>query len=106
MWLVLNPLGTPSNTAIRDYMNSSEVPQLLVATGATTWGRDIEQYPWTIGYQPDYESEGIAYAKYALEQNPDAKVGILYANDDFGKDYVHRHQGRHGATRSTRSSPR
>lgn len=87
-WLILNPLGTPSNTAIRDYMNEAEVPQLYVATGAATWGRDIEDYPWTIGYQPDYESEGIAYAQYALEENPDATVAILYANDDFGKDYL------------------
>jgi branched-chain amino acid transport system substrate-binding protein len=87
-WLVLNPLGTPSNTAIRDYMNEAEVPQLYVATGAATWGRDIEEYPWTIGYQPDYESEGIAYAQYALEENPEATVAILYANDDFGKDYL------------------
>lgn len=88
VWLVLNPLGTPSNMAIREYMNSVEVPQLFVATGASAWGRDIDQYPWTIGYQPDYESEGIAYAQFALAQNPDAKVGILYANDDFGKDYL------------------
>ena len=88
VWVVLNPLGTPSNTAIRDYMNQAKVPQLFVATGASKWGREIEQYPYTIGYQPDYESEGIAYAKYALEQNPDAKIGVLYANDDFGKDYV------------------
>ena len=85
---MLNPLGTPSNTAIRDYMNQAKVPQLFVATGASKWGREIDQYPYTIGYQPDYESEGIAYAQYALEQNPDAKIGVLYANDDFGKDYV------------------
>ena len=88
VWVVLNPLGTPSNTAIRDYMNQAKVPQLLVATGASKWGNEIEQYPYTIGYQPDYESEGIAYAQYALEQNPDAKIGVLYANDDFGKDYL------------------
>lgn len=88
VWLVLNPLGTPPNTAIRDYMNESEVPQLYVATGAAKWGNEIEDYPWTIGYQPDYESEGIAYAQYVLEQNPDATVGVLYANDDFGKDYL------------------
>ena len=87
VWLVLNPLGTPPNMAIRDYMNEAEVPQLFVATGAATWGRDIEQYPWTIGLQPDYESEGIAYAKYILGENPDATIGLLYANDDFGKDY-------------------
>ena len=88
VWAVLNPLGTPSNTAIRDYMNQAKVPQLLVATGASKWGNEIEQYPYTIGYQPDYESEGIAYAQYILEQNPDAQIGILYANDDFGKDYL------------------
>ena len=88
VWVVLNPLGTPSNTAIRDYMNQAKVPQLLVATGASKWGNEIDQYPYTIGYQPDYESEGIAYVQYALEQNPDAKIGVLYANDDFGKDYL------------------
>ena len=88
VWLVFNPLGTPPNVAIRDYMNEAEVPQLYVATGASTWGRDIEQYPWTIGYQPDYESEGIAYAQYVLSENPDATIAVVYANDDFGKDYL------------------
>ena len=88
VWLVFNPLGTPPNAAIRDYMNEAEVPQLYVATGAAMWGRDIEQYPWTIGYQPDYESEGIAYAQYALSENPDATIAVVYANDDFGKDYL------------------
>jgi branched-chain amino acid transport system substrate-binding protein len=88
VWAILNAVGTPSNTAIRDYMNSQEVPQLLLGSGAATWGRDIADYPWTIGYQADYETEGKAYATYALEQNPDAKIGILHANDDFGKDYV------------------
>ncbi len=87
-WLIFNPLGTPPNAAIREYMNEAEVPQLYVATGASMWGRDIEQYPWTIGYQPDYESEGIAYTQYALSENPDATIGVLYANDDFGKDYL------------------
>jgi branched-chain amino acid transport system substrate-binding protein len=88
VWLVFNPLGTPPNVAIREYMNGAEVPQLYVATGASMWGNEIEEFPWTIGYQPDYESEGIAYAQYALSENPDARVGILYANDDFGRDYV------------------
>jgi branched-chain amino acid transport system substrate-binding protein len=88
VWLVFNPLGTPPNVAIRDYMNEAQVPQLYVATGASTWGRDIEQYPWTIGYQPDYESEGIAYAEYVLSENPDATIAVVYANDDFGKDYL------------------
>jgi len=87
-WVIMNAVGTPSNTAIRDYMNSVEVPQILLGSGAAKWGNEIEQFPWTIGYQADYETEGKAYATYALEQNPDAKVGILYANDDFGKDYL------------------
>ncbi len=88
VWAVLNVVGTPSNTAIRDYMNGAKVPQILVGSGAATWGRDIEKYPWTIGYQADYETEGKAYAAYALQQKPDAKIGILRANDDFGKDYL------------------
>ena len=88
VWFVFNPLGTPPNLAIRDYMNQAEVPQMYVATGASTWGNDHEEFPWTIGYQPDYESEGIAYANYAIEQNPDAQIGILSANDDFGRDYL------------------
>lgn len=88
VWLVFNPLGTPPNVAIRDYLNGAEVPQLFVATGASMWGNQIDEYPWTIGYQPDYESEGIAYAQYALSENPDARVGVLYANDDFGRDYL------------------
>lgn len=88
VWFVFNPLGTPNNLAIRDYMNENEVPQLFVATGASTWGRDHETYPWTIGFQPDYESEGIAFAQYILSENPDAKIGVLYQNDDFGKDYL------------------
>jgi len=87
-WFIFNPLGTPPNTAIRDYMNESEVPQMYVATGASKWGNEHEEFPWTIGYQPDYESEGIAYAQYILGENPEAQIGILYANDDFGKDYL------------------
>jgi branched-chain amino acid transport system substrate-binding protein len=88
VWFIFNPLGTPPNLAIRDYMNESEVPQLYVATGASTWGRDHDQYPWTIGFQPDYESEGIAYARYVLGENPDATMAVVYQNDDFGKDYL------------------
>jgi branched-chain amino acid transport system substrate-binding protein len=80
-------LGTPSNTAIWKYMNDQKVPQLFVATGATKWG-DPVGHPWTMGWQPTYQAEGHIYAQYVLKNVPDAKVGILYQNDDYGKDYV------------------
>jgi branched-chain amino acid transport system substrate-binding protein len=85
--LVFNPLGTPSNTAIQKYMNEQKVPQLFVATGATKWGNPKE-YPWTMGFQPNYQAEGHIYSQYILKNIPNAKVGILYQNDDYGKDYV------------------
>ncbi len=85
--LVFQPLGTPSNAAIRRYMNSKEVPQLFVATGATMFG-DHKGYPYTMGWQPNYQSEGRIYAKYLLDNHPNGKIGILYQNDDYGKDYV------------------
>jgi branched-chain amino acid transport system substrate-binding protein len=84
---ILNPLGTPSNTAIQKYMNAKQVPQLFVATGATKWG-DPKNFPWTMGWQPAYQSEGRIYAAYLLKEKPGAKIGILYQNDDYGKDYV------------------
>jgi branched-chain amino acid transport system substrate-binding protein len=84
---VFQPLGTPSNTAIQKYMNAKKVPQLFVATGATKWG-DPKNYPWTIGWQPNYQSESRIYAKYILEKHPTGKIGILYQNDDYGKDYL------------------
>src|ERR671927_19620 len=85
--LVFQPLGTPSNTAIQKYMNSKKVPQLFVATGATKWG-DPKNFPWTMGWQPTYQAEGQIYAKYILKNHPNAKIGILYQNDDYGKDYL------------------
>ncbi|MGH6924531.1 MAG: ABC transporter substrate-binding protein [Propylenella sp.] len=85
--LIFQALGTPSNSAIHEYMNSSGVPQLFVATGASKWG-DPENHPWTMGWQPDYVTEGKIYANYILETKPDGKIGILYQNDDYGKDYV------------------
>ena len=85
--LIFNPLGTPSNSAIQKYMNSKKVPQLFVATGATKWG-DPKNFPWTMGWQPPYAAEGKIYAQHLLETNPNAKIGILYQNDDFGKDYL------------------
>lgn len=84
---IMNPLGTPSNTAIQKYMNAKQVPQLFVATGATKWG-DPKNFPWTMGWQPAYQSEARIYATYLLKTKPNAKVGILYQNDDFGKDYL------------------
>ncbi|KRR24710.1 branched-chain amino acid ABC transporter substrate-binding protein [Bradyrhizobium lablabi] len=85
--LVFNALGTPSNTAIQKYLNAKKVPQLFVATGATKWN-DPKHFPWTIGWQPSYQSEGRIYAKFLLKEKPDAKVAVLYQNDDFGKDYL------------------
>jgi branched-chain amino acid transport system substrate-binding protein len=85
--LVFQPLGTPGNTAIQKYMNSKKVPQMFVATGATKWN-DPKGNPWTIGWQPNYQSEGRIYAQYVLKNHPNGKIGILYQNDDYGKDYV------------------
>ncbi len=84
---LFNTLGTPSNTAIQKYMNQKKVPQLYVATGASKWGRPKE-FPWTMGYQPDYHTEAVIYAKHIQANIKDAKVGILMQNDDFGKDYL------------------
>ncbi|WP_025033913.1 ABC transporter substrate-binding protein [Bradyrhizobium sp. DOA9] len=85
--LVFNSLGTPPNTAIQKYMNSKKVPQLFVATGATKWN-DPQNFPWTMGWQPNYQSETQIYAKYILKAMPNAKIGVLYQNDDYGKDYL------------------
>src|SRR5579864_3640869 len=85
--LIFNPLGTPSNTAIQKYMNAKKVPQLFVATGATKWD-EPKEFPWTMGWQPSYQSEARIYAKYLLKTKPDAKIAVLYQNDDFGKDYL------------------
>jgi branched-chain amino acid transport system substrate-binding protein len=85
--LVFNSLGTPTNTAIQKYMNKEKVPQLFVATGATKWN-DPKDYPWTMGWQPSYQTEAHIYAKYILETKPDAKIAVLYQNDDYGKDYL------------------
>jgi branched-chain amino acid transport system substrate-binding protein len=84
---LFNTLGTPSNTAIQKYMNQKKVPQLYVATGASKWGRPKE-FPWTMGYQPDYHTEAVIYAKHIQANIKDAKVAILMQNDDFGKDYL------------------
>ena len=80
-------LGTPTNTAIHKYVNQGKVPHLFVATGATKWN-DPKNFPWTMGWQPNYQTEGRVYAAYILKNHPDAKIGILFQNDDYGKDYV------------------
>jgi branched-chain amino acid transport system substrate-binding protein len=85
--LIFNSLGTPPNSAIHKYMNAKKVPQLFVATGATKWN-DPKEFPWTMGWQPSYQSETQIYAKYILKQMPNAKIAVLYQNDDYGKDYL------------------
>ncbi|HZE53666.1 MAG TPA: ABC transporter substrate-binding protein [Bradyrhizobium sp.] len=84
---VFNSLGTPPNSAIHKYMNSKKVPQLFVATGATKWN-DPKDFPWTMGWQPNYQSETQIYAKYILKEKPGTKIAVLYQNDDYGKDYL------------------
>src|SRR3978361_2190059 len=85
--LVFNPLGTASNSAIQKYLNAKKVPQLFVATGATKWN-DPKDFPWTMGWQPNYQSETQIYAKYILKNSPNAKIAVMYQNDDYGKDYL------------------
>src|SRR6201989_193146 len=85
--LVFNSLGTPSNSAIQKYMKAKKVPQIFVATGATKWN-DPKDFPWTMGWQPSYQSESRIYAKYLLKEKPDAKIAVLFQNDDYGKDYL------------------
>jgi branched-chain amino acid transport system substrate-binding protein len=84
---IFNSLGTPPNSAIQKYMNTKKVPQLFVATGATKWN-DPKEFPWTMGWQPNYQSETQIYARYILKNKPDAKIAVLFQNDDYGKDYL------------------
>ena len=85
--LVFQPLGTAPNAAVHKYLNAKKVPQLFVATGATVWG-DYKNFPYTMGWQPSYQSEAKIYASHILETKPNAKIGVLYQNDDYGKDYL------------------
>ena len=85
--LLFQSLGTPSNTAIHKYMNAKKVPQLFVATGATKWN-DPKAFPWTMGWQPNYQTEARIYARHILQTKPNAKIAVLYQNDDYGKDYL------------------
>ena len=84
VFAIFNSLGTEHNMATRDYLNAARVPQLFVASGATTFGRDYKEYPWTIGFQPSYRAEGWIYGKYLARTRPGAKVGVLVQNDDYG----------------------
>src|SRR5262249_30499885 len=83
--LIFQSLGTSTNTAIQKYLNARKVPQLFVATGATKWA-DPQNFPWTMGWQPNYQSEARIYAKYLLQNKANAKIAVLYPNDDYGKD--------------------
>jgi ABC-type branched-subunit amino acid transport system substrate-binding protein len=85
--LIFNSLGTANNTAIQKYMNARKVPQLFVASGATKWN-DPQNFPWTMGWQPNYQNEARIYAKYILKEKPNGKIAVLYQNDDYGKDYL------------------
>jgi branched-chain amino acid transport system substrate-binding protein len=85
--LLFQSLGTPSNTSIHKYMNAKKVPQLFIATGASKWN-DPQHFPWTMGWQPNYQTEAKVYARHILETKPDAKIAVLYQNDDYGKDYL------------------
>jgi branched-chain amino acid transport system substrate-binding protein len=85
--LIFQSLGTPTNTAIHQYMNARQVPHLFVATGATKWGQP-DTFPWTMGWQPNYQSEAKIYARYILDHHSGARIGVLYQNDDYGKDYL------------------
>jgi ABC-type branched-subunit amino acid transport system substrate-binding protein len=80
-------VGTPTNSAVWHYLNEKKVPQLFVSTGATKWD-DPKDHPWTMGFFVSYQAEGRIYAAYLLKNKPDGKIGVLYQNDDFGKDYL------------------
>jgi branched-chain amino acid transport system substrate-binding protein len=88
VFAVFNSLGTAQNLAARPYLNGTKVPQLLVASGATTWGRDYAQYPYSIGLQPSYQAEGWVYGRYLARTAPGATIAVLFQNDDFGKDLL------------------
>jgi branched-chain amino acid transport system substrate-binding protein len=85
--LIFNSLGTAMNSAIQKYMNAKKIPQLFVATGATKWN-DPKEFPWTMGWQPNYQSETQIYARYILKEYPNARIAVMYQNDDYGKDYL------------------
>lgn len=88
VFLTFGGLGTQSQTSVRDYLNSKKVPQVIVATGATTFAAEFEKYPYTFGWQPVYQGESLIYAQYIQKNTPNAKIGVIYQNDDYGQDYL------------------
>jgi branched-chain amino acid transport system substrate-binding protein len=88
VFAIFNTLGTATNQAIRPYLNALHVPQLFVASGASTWGKDYKKYPWTIGYQPSYYAEATIYGRYLVRAKPKAKIAVLYQNDDYGQELL------------------
>jgi branched-chain amino acid transport system substrate-binding protein len=88
VFAIFNSLGTEENLAIRPYLNQLKIPQLFVASGASTWGRDYKKYPWTIGYQPSYSTEGTIYGRYVAKLKPQGRIGVLYENDDYGRELL------------------
>jgi branched-chain amino acid transport system substrate-binding protein len=88
VFAIFNSLGTEHNIAIREYLNQTKVPQLFVASGATTWGSDADKYPWTIGFQPSYQAEGLVYGQFIARTMKKARVAVLLQNDDYGKDLL------------------
>jgi branched-chain amino acid transport system substrate-binding protein len=100
VFAIFNSLGTSNNAAIRGFLNQAGVPQLFVASGASTFGRDYKKYPWTIGFIPTYLAEGKVYARYLLKRKPGAKIAVLYQDDDYGKELVSGLQAGLGARKS------
>lgn len=88
VFAMFSGLGTQDQTSVRDYLNSKKVPQLFVATGATTFDLDYSSHQWTLGWQPPYQGEARIYAKDVMQNHPNAKIGVLYQNDDYGQDYL------------------
>ncbi len=104
VFAVFGSLGTAPNLATWSYLNQNKVPQVLIATGDSYWGFSAKKYPWTIGYQPDYPGEAKIYGKYIVANMPNAKIGVLYQNDAYGKNYLRGPAGRAGTRRRARSS--
>jgi len=88
VFLTFGGLGTQAQTSVRDYLNSKKVPQVIVATGATTFAAEFDKYPYTFGWQPVYQGESLIYAQYIMKNSPNAKIGVIYQNDDYGQDYL------------------
>lgn len=88
VFLTFGGLGTQAQTSVREYLNGKKVPQVIVATGATTFAAEFEKYPYTFGWQPVYQGESLIYAQYILKNTPNAKIGVIFQNDDYGQDYL------------------